>query len=140
MTGDIAIVDTNVISYIFRRHTLAAEYKPILEKFEHRLISFQTLGELEFWTLKSSWGRRRRADLAYFIEVYDVAYPDERVCSLWAKLKAQRERAGRPIHPEDAWIAATALDLGCPLITHDASDFNGIDGLKVITSFTNPGR
>ena len=31
----------------------------------------------------------------------------------------------------DAWIAATAIRLGCPLATHDR-DFSGIDGLELI--------
>ena len=96
-------------------------------------IAFQTLAELQYWAQKNNWGRRRRADLSLHLERYDIVLCDERTCSLWAHVKAERDTRGRPIHPEDAWIAAVALDLGCPLITHDAGDFADIPGLRVIS-------
>jgi predicted nucleic acid-binding protein len=34
---------------------------------------------------------------------------------------------------EDAWIAATALEQGYLLVTHNARDFHGIPGLTTIT-------
>jgi predicted nucleic acid-binding protein len=40
---------------------------------------------------------------------------------------------GHPIENADAWIAATALALGVPLLTHDPADYAAVDGLKVIT-------
>jgi predicted nucleic acid-binding protein len=33
------------------------------------------------------------------------------------------DRAGLPTSASDAWIAATALALNCPLIRHNAADF-----------------
>lgn len=38
-----------------------------------------------------------------------------------------------PISAADAWIAATALLYGVPLVTHNRKDFEGIDGLVVIS-------
>ena len=35
--------------------------------------------------------------------------------------------------PADAWIAATALHLGVPLITHNKNDYLGVDGLTIIS-------
>ena len=34
---------------------------------------------------------------------------------------------------DDAWIAATAVAHGCPLVTHNPNDFTGITGLHTIT-------
>jgi predicted nucleic acid-binding protein len=42
-------------------------------------------------------------------------------------------RRGRVIQAADAWIAATALLLRVPLVTHNASNFAGISGLTVIS-------
>jgi predicted nucleic acid-binding protein len=45
-----------------------------------------------------------------------------------------RARAnGRRIDTADAWIAATALLYGAPLITHNPKDYLGVPELKVLT-------
>ncbi len=38
-----------------------------------------------------------------------------------------------PIQTGDAWMAATALVLAVPLVTHNPSDYEGVDGLTVIS-------
>jgi predicted nucleic acid-binding protein len=38
-----------------------------------------------------------------------------------------------PFGVADAWIAATALEYGLELVTHNAADFQAIAGLRVIT-------
>jgi predicted nucleic acid-binding protein len=43
-------------------------------------------------------------------------------------------RQGRPIQTADAWIAATALHLGVPLVTHNPADYAGVSGLTVLTA------
>ena len=52
---------------------------------------------------------------------------------LFAKVIVERERAGRPLLRDDAWIAATALHHQLPLVTHDAN-FLGTEGLRVISA------
>jgi predicted nucleic acid-binding protein len=42
------------------------------------------------------------------------------------------EKSGLPIGVGDAWIAASALALSCPLVTPNAADFLGVPGLTVI--------
>jgi tRNA(fMet)-specific endonuclease VapC len=46
-------------------------------------------------------------------------------------------RNGRPISAADAWVAATALYLGVPLVTHNQNHFIGIDGLLIISENKN---
>lgn len=46
---------------------------------------------------------------------------------------ADLRRAGRPAPLADSWIAATALHLNLALVTHNPRDFQGIDGLIVIS-------
>jgi predicted nucleic acid-binding protein len=48
-----------------------------------------------------------------------------------AKLRAERRSAGRELQMADAWIAATALLLDCPLASHDIH-FVGIPNLQLI--------
>ncbi|CAN5402742.1 hypothetical protein BH09SUM1_BH09SUM1_17450 [soil metagenome] len=130
----LAVVDTNVVSYIFRRHTLGGPYSEILKNYQKLLISFQTVAELEVLVAKNNWGESRRAELVEFLKTYGVAFPNRRVCAEWATIRIFRGGLGEPIEAQDAWIAATALVLNAALITHDVFDFRKIDGLRVVTS------
>jgi predicted nucleic acid-binding protein len=47
---------------------------------------------------------------------------------------------GYVVSPQDAWIAATALDLAAPLVTHNARHFEGVFGLKIHTAYSAPAR
>ena len=42
-------------------------------------------------------------------------------------------RAGRCLETADAWVAATATLYDTPLITHNANDYLGVPGLRLIT-------
>jgi len=126
------VVDTDVVSYIFKRDTRAVLYLPHLTN-RAPVVSFMTVAELEFWAEVRNWGRRTRQRLVRFLVGFSTHYPDPRMCGLWAIVRAQARRAGQTISAQDAWIAATALILDCPLITHNPRDFRGIAGLTVIS-------
>jgi predicted nucleic acid-binding protein len=49
---------------------------------------------------------------------------------------SRRSRRGRQIGWADAWVAATALLHGIPLITHNAKDYRGVDRLVVVSETT----
>ena len=51
----------------------------------------------------------------------------------FAQLRAHRRRIGHEIATADAWIAATALWLACPVVTHNRRDFSDIPRLVVIS-------
>jgi predicted nucleic acid-binding protein len=51
----------------------------------------------------------------------------------WAQIRADRQRLGRAIERQDAWIAAVAVALNVPLVTHNAGHFAQIPLLQVIT-------
>lgn len=69
-----------------------------------------------------------------FLERFAVYDSDANLCERWAAITEQCYRAGRPINCADAWIAATALELGCPLATHNARDYETVRGLEVVTA------
>nr|WP_242051158.1 hypothetical protein [Nostoc spongiaeforme] len=58
---------------------------------------------------------------------------DQPLCREWAKVRANRQNAGRPISPQYAWIAATAIHYDLPLVTHNIKDFLEIPNLRLIT-------
>jgi Predicted nucleic acid-binding protein, contains PIN domain len=49
----------------------------------------------------------------------------------YATVFAQLGRKGRPIPTNDLWLAATAMEHGAVLLTHD-KHFNEVDGLLVV--------
>lgn len=124
------VLDTNVVSYIFRNSPEAAYYLQQIAGLR-AVISFQTLEEAWYGAYCNSWGDRRRNELARFLEQFEVMYPDAQMADICAQLRAERRAAGREIQVADAWVAATALRLGCPVAAHDR-DFDGIPNLQLI--------
>jgi predicted nucleic acid-binding protein len=126
-----AVLDTDVVSYLFKRDTRARRYRRHLHGTEG-ILSFMTVAELEQWALRRRWGQRRREELAQLTERFPVHFADRLLCRLWAEVTNRARRNGRPIETADAWIAATALVLGLPLVTHNPGVFAGVDGLTVV--------
>lgn len=124
------LLDTSVVSYLFRMQPQAAFYRERI-RGEPAAIAFQTLEELLHGAHVAGWGARRMADLRGHIASYEVVWPDRRTVERCAILRSERRARGRALGTADAWVAATALTLGCPLASHDR-DFSGIPGLEVI--------
>jgi predicted nucleic acid-binding protein len=64
--------------------------------------------------------------------LYLTVYPDERTCAIWAEVADQCRRAGHKIQVADAWIASTALQWDCPLVTTDFRDYAAVEKLNVV--------
>jgi predicted nucleic acid-binding protein len=126
------VVDTDIVSYLFKGDTRAALYQPHVVG-RYRVISFMTVAELARWAEERNWGARTRDQLKRFLAGFAVHYPDEAMCESWGSVMAAARRAGRPIQSADAWIAATALLYGAALVTNNASDCAGVPGLLVVS-------
>jgi tRNA(fMet)-specific endonuclease VapC len=126
------VVDTDVVSFLYKRDTRAALYRPHLDG-QLPIISFMTLAELMKWTVARSWGERRRQDMLNYLRRYRVEHSSPEMCQHWAEVSDGARRAGRPILTGDAWVAAAALTYGVPLVTNNPADFAGAPGLTVIS-------
>ena len=124
------VLDTNVVSYIFNNDSRAGLYTDQI-RGQRAFISFQSLEEIWHGVYRDRWGNRRKDELTEYLERYEVVWPNRDLVDVCARLRAERRRAGRELDIADAWIAATALMLNCPLATHD-SDFAGIPNLRLI--------
>ena len=130
--GQRRVVDTNVISYVFKENSLGTLYRPHLAG--HQLAySIQALAELRVWALRAGWGERKMAALLGFLNAYALVYPDKAMIEWYAYARFHSLGVGINIDPADAWIAATALALRCPLVTHNARHYAGVPGLTLIT-------
>jgi tRNA(fMet)-specific endonuclease VapC len=128
----VVIIDTDVVSFLFKRDTRAQAYRQHLQG-KTLALSFMTVAELYQWAYSRNWGEQKLARLEERLRAYIVVPYDDALCRQWATICVARQRLGRPISVQDAWIAATALRHGCPLVTHNRDDFADITGLTVIS-------
>ncbi|PDW00513.1 type II toxin-antitoxin system VapC family toxin [Candidatus Chloroploca asiatica] len=127
------LVDTNVVSYLYKQDTRGLLYEPHLIGQE-AAISLMTMAELLQWAVVRNWGLPRVQQLeATVTHTYTIVPPDVDTCRWWASVRAQRSARGLPISPQDACVAATALQYGIALITHNPDDFEHIPDLRIIT-------
>lgn len=126
------VCDTDVWSFLFKKDNRAELYRAHLEN-RMLCVSFQTVAELYQWAEKSDWGPARRQRLTAWLKRFYVLGYDDQTAVIWAKIRAERERAGRPLAAQDAWVAAGALRHGYPLATHNAADYDNIADLVLIT-------
>ena len=99
-------------------------------------ISIVVLGELEWGVARSRRFEENRAALSALLAAVQVADLDADVARHYGRLRAHLRSVGRPIGPNDLWIAAHALALDVPLVTHNLSEFRRVPGLSVETWLT----
>jgi len=126
------VVDTDVVSYLFKSHTIALRYLPDLDG-RTPMLSFMTVAELDRWALEALWGEGRRNRLREYLERFVVLPYNRDLCAKWAEVTVSARARGRRIECADAWIAATALVTGAPLLTHNRNDYLGVPGLTLIS-------
>jgi len=127
-----AVIDTDVVSFLFKNDSRAQSYLPHLHDRQW-LISFMTEAELEQWALQSNWQSKRVNWMRTFLARFAIVPSSHDLVLKWAEVMVTARRAGRRLETADAWIAATAMLYDASLITHNASDYGGVPGLKVIT-------
>ena len=128
-----AVVDTDVVSFLFKSHSLAPAYQAILAG-RPLAVSLITIAEIEFGMEVRNWGTSRRDLMRRFLTRFTTLMPDTETARVWARIKSGCEKKGRPITFADAWIAASAVQLNIPLATHNAGDFEAADGLSILTA------
>lgn len=125
------VIDTDVVSFLFKKDSRARLYQRHLVG-RLWVVSFRTVAELDLWALRHHWGANRKARMEQHLRRF-LSYPfDRALCSQWAEVTDSARRNGRPIQTADAWIAATALLAGVPLVTHNPTDYAGVNGLSVL--------
>jgi len=126
------VVDTDVVSFIFKNHPIGALYEAELAGCT-LLISFMTLAELDRWAIQSKWGATRREWLRLYLAKFVILPYTRKLCTVWAEVTVAAQLRGCRIECADVWIAATALLHSVPLITHNCNDYLGVPDLKLIS-------
>ena len=126
------VVDTDVVSFLFKNDSRAQLYLPLMRNRD-LLISFMTEAELEQWILLAKWGVERVRRFRIFMTGF-ASVPSSRDLILqWAEVMVAARANGRRIEAADAWIAATTLLYNATLITHNPKDYLGVPNLRVLS-------
>lgn len=126
------VVDTNIVSFIFKEDTRAGLCVPHLLNVP-KFISFMSLAELYKWQSLHNWGKRKKDEFDELLSNFGIIYADEELCRIWAKIQSDARKKGNPIDVADAWIASVALLFDIPLVTHNRRDFINVAKLKIIS-------
>ncbi len=97
-------------------------------------LTFVTYGELTKWMDLRSWGERNRQRLTGWMDQCPILGYDRAVAVTWGRLAAAGQRRGRPVAPNDTWIAACCIVADLPLATlntKDYADFAEHHGLRL---------
>lgn len=90
------VVDTDVVSYVFKNHPFGSRYDPELAG-RIALISFMAVAEIERWVLQRRWGSQRIQLLRTFLQRLRVVPSSPDLCRKWAEVMVEAQAAGRRI-------------------------------------------
>lgn len=123
-------LDTNICSYILRRHPAS-----MIERFaaldrEALWLSAIVAAELRFGAAKLGVTRFQAAVEAW-LAGFDVRPWPLEATQHYAQIRAALERTGSPIGGMDLMIAAHALAEDSVIVTNNAREFHRVPGLAV---------
>jgi tRNA(fMet)-specific endonuclease VapC len=123
------LIDTNAYS-AFKGGD--PETLDVLRMADEVHLSVIVLGELLAGFAAGTQEPRNRRELAAFLDSPRVSVlpATSATAAYYATVFGQLRRKGRPIPTNDLWIAATAMEHGAVLLTHD-KHFDEVDGLRV---------
>lgn len=125
------LLDTNVCIRILNASsdsvvTRLRQHEPV-----DLAVSSVVRAELVFGARKSLHVAANLRLVDAFLEPFVSLPVDDRVADIYGSIRADLERLGRPIGPNDLLIAATALAHSLALVTHNVSEFGRVPGLNI---------
>lgn len=125
--NSVSLLDTNAAIALLNNN---ANILPIISVLAEVMVPIIVLGELYYGAEKSSRVEANLQRVNEFAERYSVLYCDVETAREYGLVQRELRAKGRPIQPNDMWIAALARQHRLTLLTRD-SDFANVDGLTV---------
>ena len=120
------ILDTNGLSAMADGDM---QLQPLLQRAAEIAVPVIVLGEFRYGIRQSRHRTRYERWLAEVIASCRVLVVDEGTAGLYAEVRDELKRSGRPIPGNDLWIAALARQHALPVISRD-QHFDSVPGLK----------
>ena len=126
------LVDSNVIiDYVSNR--IPEKSAKQLDIYFNSNFSVSIISKIE--VLGFNTQEYELEQLKSFIQLSSIVYIDEAVAGKTIEIRRMKR-----IKLPDAIIAATALVKNCILLSHNTTDFNKIEGLQVLDSYSVIGK
>ena len=122
------ILDTNGLSALADGDPDVA---PLLQQATEIVLPVIALGEYRYGIRQSRHRARYERWLNEVLTTCRVLPVDEGTAAVYADIRGELKRAGRPIPGNDVWIAALARQHSLPLLSRD-QHFDLVAGLKRI--------
>jgi tRNA(fMet)-specific endonuclease VapC len=124
------MLDTDIISYLVRGTSMTLKKKLEKEEPENLALSSIVYAEISYG-LEKKGGKNIASKVHAFIDNIRIVAFDCAAADIYAKIRTQLDRAGKPLENMDMLIAACAMAEGAVLVTHNTRHFAKIKGLKV---------
>ncbi len=122
------LLDTNIVIYVIKRRPL--EVMGVFNQNAGRMaISAITLSELYHGAEKSAKVAQNLAAVEDFASRLEVLPYSAKASQHYGAIRAELEKAGRPIGVNDLHIAAHARSEGLTLVTDNMGEFERVPGL-----------
>lgn len=126
-----ALLDTNAVSDLMRGDPQVMSR--VAQHTDLIVTSAVVIGEIHYGLSRLPIGKKRtslEARAQHILTAVGVEEVGEQIATIYGHLKASLEAQGLNLGDNDAWIAATAMTLGCLLVTRDQI-FSQVSGLVV---------
>jgi tRNA(fMet)-specific endonuclease VapC len=123
-------LDTNSVSYFLKGRGRIADRLLALPPRSVGLPAV-ALYELDYGASRSEAPRGLRERLEVLLGALRVLPFGAGEARAAARIRVDLEKAGKPIGPMDLLIAATAIEQGAVLVTHNTREFRPVRGLRV---------
>ena len=124
-------LDTNTIIYFIK-----GKYPALVHHFanvprQSILIPEIVAAEIEYGAQKSTDYKQTIARYKLFTDAFEKVAFTSKATVIYGKVRADLEKSGTPIGPNDLIIAATVMAEDGILVTHNVKEFSRIKGLQV---------
>jgi tRNA(fMet)-specific endonuclease VapC len=126
------LLDTNTcIRYLNGR---SPEIRNRLESIKPEEVALCSVvkAELYYGAARTREPSRTFANIASFVAPYSSLPFDDLCANTYGKIRAQLERTGTPIGPNDTLIAAIAVAHDLTLVTHNTREFKRVAELRCV--------
>lgn len=127
---NVYLLDTNILSDVAHDPTGPVARK--LDEIDPDSIVSSVVVAAEVWFgVENNPSYRSRARTESFMETVRVLGMGPEVARVYGRMRAEMQKSGRSLGPNDMLIAAHALSLDATLVTDDAKAFAQVPGLRI---------